>query len=309
MNRGAAPSPKVRREEAVKATLDSVRSQQDRRARVERDPIGFVRSYQGEHDLELAGLMASSFAFGNVTTILAKLREVARRLPGSLAKRIDSLGLDRLMATLSDFRHRVFVGEDVARLLYGARRVQHREGSLGNLVVRVARAETSEKEALRAGLGALVEAIRAEGGLLPQKIRRGPSHILPDLGKGGGAKRLLLFARWMVRRDDGVDLGLWNIPMHWLVIPVDTHIHKLSRNLGFTRSRAVNWNTAVEITEALAKLDASDPVGYDFALCHLGMLQQCPSRRDTKLCEGCGVKPICGHWPAGRQMPGVRLRK
>ena len=78
--------------------------------------------------------------------------------------------------------------------------------------------------------------------------------------------------------------------------PVDTHIHRLSTNIGFTRSRVVNWKAAEEITNALAELDPNDPVGYDFALCHLGMAQGCPSRKDARLCEGCGVRPICLHW-------------
>lgn len=282
---------------AVKATLDHVRATQDRKARVLRDPIGFVRRYSEPSDLELAGLLASSFAFGNVATILAKLDDVARRVPGPLAARVDLLGLEGLQKALIDFRHRVFIGDDVARLLYGARVVQRREGSLGALVVREG---PGRGAGLREGLEALVSAIRAGASLVPLRLRRGPSHILPDLSKGGGAKRLLLFARWMVRPDDGVDLGLWRFPRRLLVIPVDTHIHKLSRNLGFTKSQTVNWRTAEEITLALSKLDPDDPVGYDFALCHLGMLQHCPSRRDTKLCAGCGVKPICKHW---RQKP------
>ena len=81
-----------------------------------------------------------------------------------------------------------------------------------------------------------------------------------------------------------------------LLCPVDTHIHKLSLNLGFTREKTMSWKTTREITSALARLDPNDPVKYDFSLCHLGMLQRCPSRRDASKCDGCGVKPICRHW-------------
>jgi len=80
------------------------------------------------------------------------------------------------------------------------------------------------------------------------------------------------------------------------VIPVDTHIHKLSKNLGLTKRNDTSWKTAEEITAGLAKLDRDDPTKYDFSLCHVGMLQRCPSRRDPKRCEGCPVKPVCRHW-------------
>jgi uncharacterized protein (TIGR02757 family) len=109
-------------------------------------------------------------------------------------------------------------------------------------------------------------------------------------------KRLMLLLRWMIRPADGVDLGLWDIPTSRLIIPVDTHIHKLSRNLGLTRRNDVSWRTAEEITAALRRLDPDDPVKYDFSLCHLGMLQHCPSRRDPERCEGCGVQSVCRHW-------------
>jgi endonuclease III len=100
----------------------------------------------------------------------------------------------------------------------------------------------------------------------------------------------------MVRGPDGVDLGLWRVDPAQLLIPVDVHIHRLARNLGLTRRRDLSWKTAEEITLALARLAPDDPVGYDFSLCHMGMLQGCPSRRDPARCEGCGVKPVCIHW-------------
>ena len=90
----------------------------------------------------------------------------------------------------------------------------------------------------------------------------------------------------MVRPADGIDLGLWReIPASLLLVPVDTHIHKLGRNLGFTRRANLSWQTAEEITEGLRQFDRRDPTKYDFALCHLGMLQRCP-RGATR----CGAK-------------------
>jgi endonuclease III len=105
----------------------------------------------------------------------------------------------------------------------------------------------------------------------------------------------------MARPADGIDLGLWQeqVPTSRLLMPVDVHIHRLSVNLGFTKRREVSWKTAVEITAALSRFDASDPTRYDFSLCHMGMVQRCPSRRDPVRCAGCGVKPVCVRWAGG----------
>jgi uncharacterized protein (TIGR02757 family) len=100
----------------------------------------------------------------------------------------------------------------------------------------------------------------------------------------------------MVRPADGIDLGLWDVPASALMIPVDVHVHRLARNLGLTKRSSPSFEVAREITDVLRRFDPADPVKYDFPLCHLGMLQACPSRRDAARCEGCGVKPVCVHW-------------
>ena len=94
---------------------------------------------------------------------------------------------------------------------------------------------------------------------------------------------------------------LWSwLPPSQLIVPLDVHIHKLARNLGLTQRRSAGWKAAEDVTRELARLDPEDPVKYDFSLCHLGMVQACPSRRDAVRCEGCGVKPVCRHWIARR---------
>jgi uncharacterized protein (TIGR02757 family) len=177
-------------------------------------------------------------------------------------------------------------------LVVGARRVQRASGSLGAALAK----ELQRTGDLRMALSAWVAAIRREGSLDAADSGRGSAHILPDPSKGSAVKRLMLLLRWMTRPADGVDLGLWPLPVSALLMPVDTHIHKLSRNLGFTKRADVSWKTAEEITAAMRRFDPEDPVKYDFALCHMGMLQGCPSRRDAARCEGCGIIAVCRHW-------------
>jgi uncharacterized protein (TIGR02757 family) len=153
---------------------------------------------------------------------------------------------------------------------------------------------------VRGALAALCDGIRRDGKLGQRANgRRGPSHILPDPRGASASKRLFLFLRWMIRPADGVDLGLWareGIPPRVLLVPVDVHIHKLAGNLGWTREKSLSWRAAEEITRALRRYDAEDPVKYDFPLCHMGMLQRCPSKRDALRCDGCGIKSVCRHW-------------
>lgn len=288
-----------RRLSRVKTALDAVRDGCDRAGRRDADPVGIVHRYEDAADRELVALVAACIAFGNAKVIRAKLEDLLARVgprPSLAAEDAKAL-----RARLHGWRARVFRGEDVARLLAGARAVQRAHGSLGALFeAELARASgpdaPGDGEALRMALSAWCDAIRAAGGLRKDGRRRGPAHLLPDPLGPSGCKRLLLLLRWMVRPADGVDLGMWNVPPSRLLVPVDVHIHRLARNLGFTRRQSPSWKTTEEITRALARFDASDPVSYDFALCHMGMLQRCPSRRDPALCEGCGVKPVCIHW-------------
>lgn len=89
-------------------------------------------------------------------------------------------------------------------------------------------------------------------------------------------------------RDKDIDLGIWkNIPKNKLVIPLDTHIMKISQCLGFTKRNSADWKTAVEITESLKRFDPVDPLKYDFALCHHGISGICRGEKDRSACSEC----------------------
>ncbi len=278
--------------------LDEIRARCDDGARRATDPIAFVHQATRLVDQELVAVIASSFAFGNVTALRAKIADALERLGPRLAKTADDPAL--VAEKLRGFRHRVYRDGDVVGLVVGARAVQKKHGSLGRALAGYL---AEEKGDLRLAAGRWVQAIREAGGL-DLRTNRGASHILASPLGGSAAKRLMLLFRWMARPADGIDLGLWDVPTSSLVIPVDTHIHKLAKNLGLTESSTASWRAAEEITRALARLDPDDPVKYDFALCHMGMVQRCPSRRDPVRCEGCGVKPVCRHWRVGRAKNG-----
>jgi uncharacterized protein (TIGR02757 family) len=284
----------VRYDPALHESLDRVRAKIIAADRLHSDPVQFAHRYVNPLDKELVALAASAMAFGNVASIVKKTEVLLEQIGPSPHRAADSLA--KLQVTLAGFRHRVYVGDDLARLLAGARAVQRQHGSLGDRFAALLATCCD----LREGLAAMCDDIRAAAGLpsltLVEGERRGPKHVLADPRGGGANKRLMLFLRWMIRPPDGVDLGLWRVEPSVLVIPLDTHIHKVAMNLGFTNRSQVSWQTAVEVTDALRLYDAADPVKYDFSLCHLGMLQRCPSRRDPNRCDGCPLILHCRHW-------------
>jgi uncharacterized protein (TIGR02757 family) len=110
--------------------------------------------------------------------------------------------------------------------------------------------------------------------------------LLPDPGRGSACKRLNLFLRWMVRRDE-VDPGLWyNVSSSILTVPLDVHMHRIGLRLGLTDRKQADIRTAAEITESFRRFSPEDPVKYDFALTRLGI------RDDIDPCEfykQCGI--------------------
>ncbi|MGH7280913.1 MAG: DUF2400 family protein, partial [Polyangiaceae bacterium] len=198
---------RTRSDAEIRQTLDRVRADCDWAARREADPVGIVHGYAGRDDREIVALVAALVAFGNVATIRAKLRDLLARVGVHPARAADDE--KKLFASLRGWKHRLFLGEDLARLMIGARKVQRESGSLG---ARFA-SDLAREGNLQAALAAFCDAIRDRGKLAfgAKKGRRGPAHLLPNPRGGSGSKRLFLYLRWMIRPADGIDLGMWNV--------------------------------------------------------------------------------------------------
>ena len=105
------------------------------------------------------------------------------------------------------------------------------------------------------------------------KAFQGVNYLIPCSLKNSPCKRLFMFFRWMVR-DDNIDLGLWKfIKAQELVIPLDTHIFRVSKELGLTRKKTSSLSTAMEITDNLKTFSQDDPVKYDWGLSHMGIIK------------------------------------
>ena len=292
---------------ALARALETIQATCNVEERLAVDPVGVVRRHRGTAQRELVGLLAASLAFGNVKALRAAIEQVLLRLGPDLPSVLEDRG--DTLHRLNGFQYRMILGRNIGRLLVGARQVQVRHGSLGQAFGR----ELGKTGSLRPALVGWTRMVRAAAG--PSELedagRRGPRHVLPDPEGASGCKRLMLYLRWMVRPDDGVDLGLWrSVSPSILLIPVDTHIHRLGVNLGMTRRAGPSWLASEEITAVLRKIDPEDPVRFDFALCHLGMAQGCTGRSDSIRCPACGARDVCKVWKpsSSARFPSSRLR-
>ncbi len=284
----AARAPRLR------AILDPYVASFDGAARVAFDPVEAPRRYADPADQEVAGLLAAGLAYGRADVFRPKLFGVLGRMGPSPAAFVRSFDPARDGHLLEPFAYRFNLPSDLGALLAGAGAAIRRHGSLGAFFAGELQRHGG---ALQPALSAFSLTIRDEGAGLVSPTMGSPralEHLLADPAKGGACKRLLLYLRWMVRRDE-VDLGTWEglIPRSALLNPVDTHVMRIARLLGLTRRRDLSWRTAVEITASLRLLDPEDPVRYDFALCHLGMSGACPARRRNELCLRCPLRPAC----------------
>jgi uncharacterized protein (TIGR02757 family) len=280
----------------VLPALEALLSATDAPARVRGDPVELPHRYTDPLDIEVSALLSAALAYGRVDLFKPRLTALLDSLGPSPAAAARDSSPRQLLALTRGFSYRMTDGRDVACLLYGAGAILRAHGSLGARFTDHYRKLSN----LRSALGGLVDDLCAPD-FTPLTGERGPSrrlkHLVPHPGRGSACKRLNLFLRWMIRGPDGVDFGLWrDIPKSALVIPLDTHVHRIGRFIGLTRRKDLSWLTAEDLTSRLRLLDAQDPVRFDFALSHLGISGSCPSRRDERKCQGCPLQPICRHW-------------
>ncbi|WP_371877625.1 TIGR02757 family protein [Pyxidicoccus parkwayensis] len=300
----------TRAAEHLRPRLDAFLASTDSRARIAFDPVEFPHRYSDPRDIEVSALLAASLAYGRADLFRPKVDALLKRMGPSPAAFVRALDVPGAAALLSGFVYRFNVGTDVAVLLLGMGRALREHGSLEALFVRGLEARGTLHGALDAFTTALrqlpeMDALRAALG--PE---RGLHHLLPSPLGPGAAKRLNLFLRWMVRGPDAVDFGIWKrVPPATLVIPLDTHIGRISQHLGLTKRKDLTWRTAEEVTASLRALDAADPVRYDFALCHYGMSGACPAQPVPENCARCPLLAACGVGPRVVAMATRRVRK
>ncbi|MBA4386537.1 MAG: TIGR02757 family protein [Verrucomicrobia bacterium] len=240
-----------------KTTLEKLYREYNRREFVHPDPLEFLYGYSSPADRELVALVASSLAYGRVAQILKSVRKVLDRMGVSPRDYVESHSEAGLLKSLKGFKHRFTTDVEMASMLAGARRVIKEHGSLNGFFV--SGIASSDRTVLPA-LEKFTAGIACCG-----------KYLLPCPERGSACKRLNLFLRWMVRKDN-VDPGGWKgVSPAQLVVPLDTHMAKIGRGLGLTRRNAADIRMAMEITDSFRVVSPDDPVKYDFALTRFGI--------------------------------------
>jgi uncharacterized protein (TIGR02757 family) len=260
------------------------------------DPLGLVRRYADDRlAAETAALFAGILAIGNTTAIRGSFRALEARVGadwGRLRREADGAWSAR---ALDGFRHRWIRGDQLLHLARQLRRIDAAGSTLEGIF---AEGLGPERADFAGGVDALARALRGPEGRGAPPAPRGYRALFPTPLEGGRSpcKRLVLFVRWMVRREPP-DLGIWrSIDPSVLRIPLDQHVYWIAYHLGLTARRSRSWAAVEEVTEALRRVDPIDPVRFDFVLCHTGISGDCPKRRDLAVCGPCAVRPDCLLW-------------
>ena len=227
------------------------------------DPVSIPHLFTKNADIEIAGFFAAIFAWGNRTTIIQKSLELLKRMdmqPYEFCLNHDLDGLKRL----SGFKHRTFNDTDLLYFVEFFKYHYSKQDSLESAFTM--HGDTIEK--MLVGFHHYFFSLEH----VPNRTRK---HIAsPE--KGSTCKRLNMFLRWMVRKDQkGVDFGIWkNISPSQLICPIDLHVARVAKRFNLLQRKQIDWRAAIELTGHLLKLDKDDPVKYDFALFGLGVIDK-----------------------------------
>ncbi|MEJ2648245.1 MAG: TIGR02757 family protein [Sedimentisphaerales bacterium] len=278
-----------KKRKAIKGILAQLYDRYNHRNLIKPDPLQFVYNYSGNRNREIAGLLSASLAYGRVEQIqnsLTGLFGIIGENPYEFV--VDFTEAER--KKLRDFKHRFNTGDDISDLLELLKRILLEYGSIENYFLQ---GYDDSHENIIPALSAFSDSLLGiHASEHKGEMARGLEYLLVSPSKGSACKRMNLFLRWMVR-DDEVDAGIWeSIDKAKLIVPIDVHMRRLCRFLGFHNKNTVTLKTAIEITKHFAELEPSDPVKYDFALSRIGIVENCDGKYGSA-CQSCELDVFC----------------
>ncbi len=232
------------------------------------DPVKFVHRYKAKEDREIAGFLAAQFAYGRIQNFTMFLENVFSRIAGRPSAFIHKGDFQLLKGCYYRFQK----DDDIIMLFEALRRIYTKFGGLGKML------EDLYGGDIRESIWNLRELLSLDDERLTFFF---PKRLAPS-----ALKRWHLYLRWMVRKDT-LDAGLWKfISTKDLVVPLDTHMFKIGKCMGWTKRVSPSYNAAQEITNALTTYSKDDPLKYDFFLCHkIGIEGKCSGVRNN-VCKG-----------------------
>ncbi|PCH70067.1 MAG: TIGR02757 family protein [Bacteroidales bacterium] len=249
----------------LKDFLDEKYDLYNRESFITTDPIQIPRSFSKKEDVEIAGFLSASIAWGQRPTIIRNAKWLVERMdqqPHDFILNASNSDFD----VFKQFKHRTFNGDDCIFFLKSLQNIYQNHDGLENVFAKGLLETSTIKGALAYFRVVFFEA---------EHLDRSQKHISNVLKKSA-AKRLNMYLRWMVRKDNrGVDFGLWSkISPAKLYLPLDVHTGNVGRKLGLLSRKQNDWPAVEEITENLRKFDPADPIKYDYALFGLGAFEK-----------------------------------
>ena len=226
------------------------------------DPISIPHLFTKKEDIEIAGFLAATLAWGQRVTIINKSRDLMNRMDNSPYEFIIHAS-EKEIGNMETFVHRTFQGEDCMYFIFALQQIYRYKGGLEKVFNSVYFPNNTIKESI---------VYFRDIFLSFEHLPRTRKHIADPLS-GSAAKRINMYLRWMVRQDaNGVDFGIWkNIKTSDLLCPLDLHSGKVARRLGLLSRKYDDWQAVEELTANLRIFDPLDPVKYDFALFGTGV--------------------------------------
>lgn len=231
------------------------------------DPISIPHRFTKKQDIEIAGLFAALFAWGNRTIIINKaaaLMQLMDNAPYDFCLHHEAMHLCKLLG----FKHRTFNATD---LLYFVQFLHHHYKHHDSLEAAFIKGMHDQDENVEGALNGFYRYFFS----LPDVPARTAKHVAAPF-KGSTCKRLNMYLRWMVRKDNmGVDFGIWKkIKPAQLICPIDVHVARVAKRFGLLQRKQTDWLAGLELTEHLKRFDPDDPAKYDFALFGLGVVEK-----------------------------------
>lgn len=247
----------------LKSFLDAKVTEYNQFGFIANDPVCIPHEYSKKQDIEIAGFLAAVFAWGQRKTIINKSHEFLK-LMGNEPHQFVLNSSEAELKPFLNFKHRTFNSTDALYFLHFFKWFYKRYESLEEGFTEGLSQEVTMETRLTNFFRLFFS--------LPDHPIRTYKHI-PNPSRKSACKRINMFLRWMVRKDDnGVDFGIWDtIKPSQLICPCDLHVDRLARKLGLIKRKQTDWQTAIELTENLKIFDPTDPVKYDFALFGLGV--------------------------------------
>ncbi|WP_410492568.1 TIGR02757 family protein [Chryseobacterium sp. c4a] len=250
--------------EELRSFLDEKADQYNTPDFIENDPIQIPHRFSLKQDIEIAGFLAATISWGNRKSIINSANKMLDIMGNSPYDFVLNYSEKNLKDIQDKSIHRTFNGEDFSYFIKQFNRIYKENESLEDLF-KVKDPEVNFQHAIE----------RFRSGFLEIEKHRSHKHISSPY-KNSSAKRIIMFLRWMVRKDKrGVDFGIWkDIDQKYLSIPLDVHTGNISRKLGLVERTQNDWKTVEELDLAIRQFDEKDPAKYDFALFGLGVTKE-----------------------------------